>query len=125
MHRLSELQLDLMQVLWDLGEASVADVHQRLESGRGLAYTTVATLLKRLEDKGVVVSRREGRTLVYAAAVGADAVQRTMVGRLVDQLFRGDPAALVSQLLGDERVSADDVDRIRDLLDRYEEDHPQ
>ena len=116
MIRLSDLQLDIMNVLWRAGHATTADVHRALEADRGLAYTTVATLLKRLEDKGVVGREREGRQYVYAPTVAEAEVRRSMVGSLVDQLFKGDPAALVSHLLGDDRVKADDVARIQELL---------
>lgn len=115
--RLSDLQIELMQVLWRTGRATTAEVHDVLGTDHELAYTTVATLLKRLEDKGAVRRERVGRQYVYTAAVAESAVRRTMVGGLVDRLFRGDPAALVSHLLGDERVTADDVRRIRRLLD--------
>ncbi|MEM9305360.1 MAG: BlaI/MecI/CopY family transcriptional regulator [Pseudomonadota bacterium] len=120
MIRLSDLQLDIMQVLWDAGPATTGDVHQALEASRGLAYTTVATLLKRLEDKGVISRERDGRQYRYTATVAEPEVRRSMVGSLVDQLFRGDPAALVSHLMGDEQVSDKDRARIRQLLDAAE-----
>lgn len=120
MVKLSDLQLDVMDVLWERGEATVADVHQALAASRGLAYTTVATLLTRLEDKGVARRRREGRQLCYRAHVTKDEVQRRMVARLVDQLFQGDPAALVSHLLGDQPVQPGDLERIRELLNEFD-----
>ncbi|MDX1571440.1 MAG: BlaI/MecI/CopY family transcriptional regulator [Xanthomonadales bacterium] len=123
MIRLSDLQLEVMQVLWDRGEASIADVHAVLEARHGLAYTTVSTLLKRLEDKRAVKRRREGRVLVYAPRVDQAAVRGRMVGNLVDRLFEGDPAALVSHLLGDEKVTDDDIDRIRALLHKHGDDN--
>ncbi len=113
---LSDLQIDLMQVLWSKGEATTAEVHQALSAERELAYTTVSTLLTRLEDKSAVTRRREGRQFVYAPAVAESEVRRGMVGNLVDRMFRGDPAALVSHLLGDERVSDNDLERIRKML---------
>lgn len=116
MIRLSDLQLDLMQILWQRGEATTTDVHQALEERLGLAYTTVATLLKRLEDKGAVARRREGRQFVYFPAVRASDVRRGMVDNVIDRLFRGDPAALVNHLLGDERVGPDELERIRAML---------
>jgi predicted transcriptional regulator len=105
-----------MRVLWRNGSATAADVHRALEADRGLAYTTVATLLKRLEDKGVVSRERDGRHFIYQATVAESEVRRSMVGSLVDQLFKGDPAELVSHLLGDDAVSEQDAERIRELL---------
>jgi len=119
MIRLSDLQLDVMNVLWSRDSASVGDVHEALAADRDLAYTTVATLLKRLEDRGAVQRSSEGsgRAIVYEPAIESDAVRRSMVANLVDQVFRGDPAALVSHLLGDDRVGPDELRRIRALLD--------
>lgn len=114
---LSELQLDVMRVLWRCGEASVADVAAALADRRSLAHTTVATLLTRLARRGVVSARREGRQWIYAAAVGEDEVRRSMVGSLLQTLFRGDAGALVAHLVSEREVDADELERVRALLD--------
>src|SRR5690242_5713695 len=87
---LSDLQTDLMRVLWSRGEASVAEIAQALQPKRGLAHTTVSTLLSRLEKRGAVASRRDGRLLIYRALVDEPQVRRTMVSGLLDSLFGGD-----------------------------------
>lgn len=112
--KLSDQQLDVMAVLWSRGEATTAEVHEGLD--QDLAYTTVATLLRRLEDKGAVAHRNEGRQFVYRACVEEQDVRRGMVRNLVDRLFRGDSAALVSHLLGDRSIEADELQRIEALL---------
>lgn len=117
--KLSDLQLELMDVLWHLGEASTSEIHETFGAPRELAYTTVATLLKRLDEKGVVGHRRDGRQFVYHPKLARDSVQQTMVSGLVKRLFRGDPAELVSHLLGDETVDDDDIARIQSLLDQH------
>lgn len=117
---LTELQLSVMRVLWERGEATVAEVHQRLLKRRGLAPTTVATLLSRLETRGVVRHRTEGRQYVYRATVSEAAVQRSILGEMNERLFGGDVAAMVSQLLGSVSVDRDELERIRALLEKKE-----
>lgn len=112
---LSELQLDLMRVLWR-GEASVAEVAGELAVRRGLAHTTVATVLTRLARRGLVEARRDGRQLVYRALVDETQVRRSMVGGLIQSLFRGDPQALLAHLVSEEEVASGDLDKVRALL---------
>ena len=113
---LSELQLGLMRVLWARGEASTADVAEALRDERDLAHTTVATLLTRLEKRGLLSSRREGRALVYQPLVSEVEVQRSMVGSLVDRLFAGRASALVSHLLDARGVDAAELAELQALL---------
>lgn len=120
---LSELQLDVMRVLWR-GEASVADVAAALAAERGLAHTTVATLLTRLAKRGAVAQRREGRTLYYRALVTEPQVRRTMVGDLIHSLFRGDPGALLAHLVTEKDVAPGDLERVRALLAADRADKP-
>jgi BlaI family penicillinase repressor len=112
---LSDLQLAVMRVLWTR-EASAAEVQAALH-GRGLAITTVSTILSRLERRGVVSHRNEGRLFIYRAAVSEPEVRRSMLGSLVTSLFSGDPAAVVSQLLAAKDLSPGDLDRMRALID--------
>lgn len=113
---LSELQLSLMRVLWARGEASTADVAEALRGERDLAHTTVATLLTRLEKRGLLTSRREGRALLYTPRVSQADVQRSMVGSLVDSLFAGRASALVSHLLDARGVDAKELAELQTLL---------
>ena len=120
-YQLTELQLSVMRVLWDRPEATVAEVHGAL-SDRALATTTVATLLKRLEKRGLLTHRTEGRQFVYAAAVSESAVRRSMVSDLTDRLFSGDVTALLSHLLRDGEMEPGDLSRVKSLIERYEEE---
>jgi len=113
---LSELQLAVIRVLWKRGEATTAQVVADLAAQRGLAQTTVATLLTRLLRRGVVGARRDGRTHVYRALVSEPDVRRSMVTDLVANLFKGDAAALVTHLLREEDVAPGDLDKIRARL---------
>ncbi len=117
---LTELQIELLDVLWQHGEASTSEVHEALQSTRGLALSTVATLLSRLEKKGVVTHRQEGRQYVYRARVSRGEVRDSMVRGLTRSLFGGDPAALVLHLVAAHDVDDGELDRIRLLLDEAE-----
>jgi len=113
---LSELQLAVIRVLWKRGEASTADVVADLGAKRGLAPTTVATLLTRLAKRGVLGQRRDGRTLIYRALVTEQQVQRSMVADLISTLFKGDPAALVAHLVSEKDVAPGDLAKVRARL---------
>lgn len=120
---LTELQLDIMGVLWAHGEATAVEVREALRPGRELAPTTVSTLLSRLERKGVVAHRTEGRQYVYRAAVEEARVRRSLVGEvtdMADRLFAGDVAELVTQLLAESDVGPDDLARVRKMIERRE-----
>ncbi len=115
--QLSDLQLAVMRVLWLRGEATTSEVVSDLAEARGLAHTTVATLLTRLAKQGVVAQRREGRTTMHRALVSEAEVQRSMVAGLVSALFAGNPSALVAHLVREEEVSPADLAEIRRRLE--------
>ena len=114
---LSDLQLDIVRVLWRRKEATAAQVQAALDAERGLALTTISTLLSRLEKRGLVTHRTEGRTFIYRAAVTEPQVRHSMLGSLVDSVFKGDPTELVSQLLSARDLSPDDLERIRAMVE--------
>jgi predicted transcriptional regulator len=119
---LSELQIALMRVLWLNGETSTADVASIMAKDRGLAHTTVATLLTRLEKRGVVAQRRDGRQLFYRAIVDESEVRRSMVADLIDSLFAGDANELVAHLVKESEIAPDDLARIRQRLAQGDRD---
>ena len=114
---LTDLQLAILGVLWERGEATVADICEALYEERGLAQTTLATVLTRLERRGVVSHYSRARQYVYRALVTEVEAQQSMVRELTDRLFDGDVTALVSHLLSAQDVSAGDLARIREMLD--------
>lgn len=120
---LSELQIAVVRVLWERGEASTTEVAETLATQRGLAHTTVATLLSRLEKRGLLVVRRDGRQLVYRARVAENDVRRSMVASLLGNLFQGDATALVAHLLSEDEIAAGDLAEVRKLLARKGKDH--
>jgi len=115
-HRLGNLQLAIMRVLWERKEATAAEVHAALLAERGLAPTTIATMLRKMEKKGVVAHRTEGRQFVYEPIVTESEVRRSMVAELTDHLFQGDAAALVSHLLDEGGIDSRELGRIRSMI---------
>jgi predicted transcriptional regulator len=112
---LGDLQLAILRTLWDRGEAAVADVHDTL-SDRGLALTTIATMLRKMEDKGLVAHRENGRQFLYRAKVDPDLVQKNLVGDLVARLFDGDSLALVNHLLRAGEIELSELDDLRERV---------
>ena len=113
---LGALQYAIMKVLWERGEAASSEVHAALVKERGLAPTTIATMLRKMEDKGVVGHRAEGRQFLYAPKVSENEVRQSMVDELVERLFGGDPTALVSHLIEDDRIDAEEIEELRERL---------
>ncbi len=113
---LTTREMDVMAILWELESATVAEVRERLEDD--LAYTTVLTVLRILESKGLAGRTREGRAHRYFPLLGREEAGRTVLGRLRDKVFAGSTELLVAQLVADEKLSPAEVRRIRALLDR-------
>jgi BlaI family transcriptional regulator, penicillinase repressor len=115
-HHLGDLQLAIMRVLWVNGQATVAEVHETLEPERGLALTTIATMLTKMEKKGVVEHHADGRRFIYRPLVSESQVRRSMVADLTSQLFRGDVTALVNHLLSEHEIKERELAQLRDLI---------
>jgi len=114
--RVGDLQLRILQVLWDRNEVSVADVHATLKPERNLAYTTIATMLRKMEARGLVEHREEARTYLYKARVAADQVGRSMTDHVVERLFHGSIADAVNHLLQTREVSREELDELERLI---------
>ena len=113
--RLGDLQLRILRVLWESREGTVADVQQRI-GGDHLAYTTVATMLRKMEDRGLVHHKEEGRKFVYQAAISMEEVSRNMAGDLVDRVFAGSLSDAVTHLLESREVSRAELDSLERLI---------
>ena len=109
-----------MRVLWEAGEATVAEVHRELGAHRAL--TTIATMLTKMEKKGIVDHRTDGRQFVYRPLVSEPDVQRTMVATLTDHLFQGDVSALVSHLITEAEIDPAELKRLQKLIAERRED---
>jgi BlaI family penicillinase repressor len=115
---LSDLQLMLMRVFWSKPSATAAEVVADLRTSRPLAHTTVATLLSRLEKRGLLVADREGRQVSYRAAVSRQDVRRSMVSALLAGLFDGEARGLLSHLVDQRSIGADELAEVRAALAR-------
>ena len=116
-HELTELQLAILRLLWERGEATVAELWESLYEERGLAQTTVATLVTRLQRRGIVARRTRDRQFVYRATITEPDVQHSMVSELTERLFDGDPAALVSHLISASDMSPGDLARVKRMIE--------
>lgn len=115
---LSAMQMEIMQIVWLLGEASVASVSRELSKKRTLARNTILTLLTRLEKKGWLRHRQEGNTYIYTATADRHGTLREMVSRMVDTVFAGSAEGLVMALLEGRGISTEEATRIETIIDR-------
>lgn len=121
-HHLAELQLAIMHVLWDRGEVTVAEVRDALQPERSLAYTTVGTMLAKMEEKGQVSHRSDGRVNVYRASIRQDQVSQSMVTDLADRLFQGDITQMVCHLLDGSEVTPENLAELKKLIRQKEKE---
>ncbi len=115
---LTEVELEFMTELWALEQGTVRDVLAQLAPDRNLAYTSAATILRIMEQKGFVTSEKQGKTFLYRPALAKDAYQSKTLRNLSDKLFDGTPASMVARLVNDQGISEDALEEIRALLDR-------
>jgi len=109
-------ELDVMVVLWETEAATVAEVQSQLTDD--LAYTTVLTILRTLEDKGFVEHAQEGKAYRYRPLVGRESASASAVRRLIGKMFQGSPELLLTHLVSDRGLSKADLEELRRLVDR-------
>lgn len=115
---LTEVELEFMSKLWELGTATVREVQDALAPARKLAYTSAATILRILEQKDFVTSTKQGKTFIYQATLSKDAYQSRSLKNLSEKLFDNAPATLVARLVDDDDLSQEALDEIRALIDK-------
>ncbi|WP_299370898.1 BlaI/MecI/CopY family transcriptional regulator [uncultured Tateyamaria sp.] len=115
---LTEVELEFMNELWALGEGTVRDVLDRLPEDRDLAYTSAATILRILEQKEFVTSRKDGKSHVFKPTLGKDAYQTRSLKDLSMKLFDDAPVSLVARLVNDDELTDEALGTIRALVDR-------
>lgn len=114
---LTQRELDIMSVLWELGEATVTEVRDRVDPD--LAYTSISSMIRTLEMKGYVSHRRgEGKTHVYFPVIAAEKAGETVLGRVLDKVYGGSPIKLLAHLMDQHRLSDKELARMRELLKR-------
>ena len=113
--RLTQRELDIMGVLWDLGEGTVTEVRDRVDPD--LAYTSISSMIRTLELKGFVSHRRgEGKTHVYFPVIAPEAAGESALGRVLDKIYGGSPIKLLAHLVQQKRLSPKELERMRELL---------
>jgi predicted transcriptional regulator len=113
---LTAVELEMMNVIWRIGPCSVTQVQEQLRPLRELAYTSVSTIVRILEQKGYVTSEKEGRGHRYEAAVAKEAYQAMSLKRLVSNVFDGAPSMLVQRLLDSKALTPEELAQIKSLL---------
>lgn len=117
--RLGRVQLLIMQVLWDKGRATAREITDAINASEPIAHSTVQTLLRGLEEKGSVAHKAEGRTFYFFPLVAEDKFKRSATRDLIERVFGGKAGTLVAHLLKNEKVSREEVDEIRKLIERH------
>lgn len=118
---LGESEMEILHHVWELGEATVAQVKERIIKNRKVAYTTVMTIMKNLNDKGYLKYYKDGNTFVYSARKKPEDVQSSLVSGLIDKVFKGSTTALVQTLVKGENLSDKELKELRDMIDDLED----
>jgi BlaI family transcriptional regulator, penicillinase repressor len=115
-HRLGALQLKILKHLWESSESSAAEIHRSVGLPADLAFTTIATMLRKMEQRQLIAHRTDGRAFIYRALVSANEVSKTMAQDLLDRLFEGSIANLMSHLLSTREVSPEELHLLEKLV---------
>jgi len=118
----TESELEILQVLWIRGIATVREVHEELIKGKDIGYTTTLKLMQIMHDKGLVKRDESMRTHVYQAAVNKEKTQKHLLSKMIDSLFGGSSTQLVLQALGEGKASAAEIAQIQTLLDNLKKE---
>jgi predicted transcriptional regulator len=117
---LTDVELELMTILWRKGEGTVNDVIENLSKDRDLAYTSVSTIMRILEQKKILKTRKEGRGHIYIPVLMKEEFEKKTLLHVVDKVFEGAPSALVKQLLDSTKLSEKDLREIKELVAKME-----
>ncbi|MFD2286526.1 BlaI/MecI/CopY family transcriptional regulator [Pedobacter petrophilus] len=112
----TEGEMEILQVLWQKGNATVREVHEALNK-KDSGYTTTLKLMQILHEKGMVERDTNQKTHIYKAIVNQDKTEKHLVNKMIDSVFNGSAARLVMQALGNHKASADEIDEIKKYLD--------
>lgn len=118
---LGETEMEVLHHVWDFGEATVKDVQERILEDRKVAYTTIMTVMKNLTEKGYLKYRKEGVTYVYSPAKEPESVRFNLIKDLVKKVFKGSPAELVQTLVQGEKLTSQERQELRKMIDEIED----
>lgn len=119
----TESELEILQILWEKGNATVRDVHEELAKTKDVGYTTTLKLMQIMHEKGIVKRDESARTHIYQSAVNKEKTQKHLLGKMIDTLFGGSSTQLVLQALGngEQKVSAEELEQIQSLLNNLKD----
>ena len=115
--RFGRVELRIMHVLWEKGQATAREITEAMNRSARTAHSTVQTLLRKLEEKGAVDHDIDGRTFIFRPLVKPEQVRRKVTRECIDRLFGGSPGGLVAYLLQHERISGEELDQFRQMID--------
>ncbi|HLR32885.1 MAG TPA: BlaI/MecI/CopY family transcriptional regulator [Fodinibius sp.] len=118
---LGETEMEVLHHVWELEEATVRQVRERILETREVAYTTIMTVMKNLAEKDYLKYRKEGVTYVYSPARKPDSVRSSLIGDLMKKVFKGSPKELVQALVNSNDLSKNDLDEIKQMIDNMED----
>ena len=121
----TDAELEILQLLWQLGPSTVRTVNDRLNQHREVGYTTSLKMMQIMHEKGIVTREEDGRTHVYTAAIAESDTQSVLLQQFVDNAFRGSASKLVLQALGNHEASAAELDEIKALIAQLEQNQPK
>lgn len=118
----TDAELEILHVLWANGPSTVRQVHESLSQTRDLGYTTALKLMQIMHEKGLLSRQEDARSHTYTALVSEEDTQRGLVDRFVETAFRGSASKLVMQVLGQHKASREELDEIKNLLNKLDQD---
>jgi BlaI family penicillinase repressor len=116
----TEVEMQILRILWDLGPSPVREIHRRLEAAKGTSYSTTVKMLAVMLEKGLVTRDEQAQPHIYKAALTRDGAGKRLVRDLIDKVYNGSAHSLVLQALSTRRATQEERDEIRRLLDKME-----
>ena len=114
--RLGRLEMQIMNVVWEKGSATVHDVKDALGKGRKPAYSTILTMMRKIEAKGYLAHDVDNRTYVYRPTISQKVARKSILGDIIDRLFEGSPTLLLNSLVEQDQVSREDLNQLQALI---------
>ncbi|PAU95875.1 BlaI family transcriptional regulator [Aliifodinibius salipaludis] len=118
---LGETEMEVLNHVWDMGEATVKQVRKRILEDREVAYTTIMTVMKNLADKDLLKYRKDGVTYVYSPAQKPESVRSNIITNLMKKAFKGSPKELVQALVNSDDLTSEDLNEIKSMIDNMED----
>ena len=117
----TESELEILQVIWKKGQCTVRDVHEELAKSKDAGYTTTLKLMQIMHDKGLVERDTTAKTHLYKAVITREQAQQTALDKIISTVFKGSTSDLVIQALGHHRASKDEIDVIKNYLEKFKD----